>query len=76
LPRLVCTYERFLEIIEQNGFALLRHDGSSHRRYRGVHSGQVWLVDLSPHNWKDEIPIGTLKSMIRQCGLHHGLFRK
>lgn len=34
------------------------------------------MVDLTPHNWKDEIPTGTLKSMIRQCGLSHKLFRK
>jgi predicted RNA binding protein YcfA (HicA-like mRNA interferase family) len=76
LPRLICTYQRFLEIITEYGFVLHRHEGGSHRRYRGVVNGEVRLVDLSPHNWDDEIKTGTLKSMIRQCGLPQKLFRK
>lgn len=76
MSRLVCTYERFLAIIEAHGFKLLRHDGGSHRRYRGEVNGEVRLVDLTPHNWHDEIATGTLKSMIRQCGLPQKLFRK
>lgn len=65
-----------LEILEAHDFALLRHDGTNHRRYRGVVGGRVRMVDMSPHNWKDEIPLGTLKSMIRQSGLDQKLFRR
>lgn len=76
MPRLVCTYERFLEIILAHGFELLRHDGGSHRRYKGIVDGEVRFVDLSPHRWGDHIDRKTLNSMIRQCGLPKGLFRK
>lgn len=65
-----------LEILAAHGFVLHRHDGTNHRRYRGIVNNQVQMVDMSPHNWKDEIPTGTLKSMIRQSGLDQKLFRK
>lgn len=38
--------------------------------------GTVHMVDMSPHNWNDEIKLGTLQSMIRQSGLSQKLFRK
>lgn len=76
MPRLVCTYRRFIEIIEAHGFVLLRHDGGSHRRYRGMVGGRAQLVDVTPHNVNDEIKTGTLKSMIRQSGLNQRLFRR
>ena len=76
MPRLKCTYAEFLEIIEAYGFVLHRHDGGSHRRYRAVIRGAVHLVDMSQHNWNDEIPTGTLQAMIRQSGLPKKIFRK
>jgi predicted RNA binding protein YcfA (HicA-like mRNA interferase family) len=41
LPRLKCTFREFIAIIEARGFALHRHDGTSHRIYRGVVGGEV-----------------------------------
>lgn len=76
MPRLICTFERALEILLAHDFVLHRHDGTNHRRYRGVVGGVVRMVDMSPHNWKDEIPTGTLQSIIRQSGLSQKLFRK
>ncbi|MCC6918563.1 MAG: type II toxin-antitoxin system HicA family toxin [Alphaproteobacteria bacterium] len=71
-----CTFRDFIRIIEDHGFILIRHDGSSHRRYRAVRSGRVWLVDVAMHHPGDEIAPGTLASMIRQSGLSKGLFRR
>ena len=34
------------------------------------------FVDLAVHNLNDDIPIGTLQSIIRQSGLPKALFRK
>jgi predicted RNA binding protein YcfA (HicA-like mRNA interferase family) len=74
VPRLKCTFRRFIEIIEAHGFVLQRQEGS-HRRYRGEHGGQVWLVTVAFHAIGDEIKPETLASMIRQSGLPKKLFR-
>lgn len=50
------------------GFLLHRHDGTSHRRYRGVINGEIRYADVAVHNLNDDIPIGTLQSIIRQSG--------
>lgn len=76
MPRLVCTFGRFLEIIIAHGFELHRQGATSHRRYRGIVNGQVRFVDVAAHSLKDEILPRTLKSMIRQSGLSEKLFRK
>lgn len=76
MPSLKATYLDFKIIIEAHGFVLHRHKGSSHQRWRGTVDNQVRYVDLTPHLWSDEIRPGTLKSMIRQCGLPASLFRK
>lgn len=76
MPRLICTFRRFIDILLDHGFVLLRHDGGSHRRYRGVVGEKVRLVDVAAHNLNDEIKTGTLKSMIRQSGLPEKLFRR
>ncbi len=76
MPRLVCTFRRFLEILTDHGFVLHHQGSGSHRRYRAVIGGEVRLVDFAAHNLNDEIRTGTLKSMIRQSGLKEGLFRK
>jgi len=76
VPRLKCTYREFLAILDQCRFEMIRHDGGSHRRYRGIVAGTVRLVDIAYHAIGDEIPRGTLESMIRQSGLNKRLFRK
>ena len=76
MPRLNCTFRQFIEILLAHGFELLRHDGGSHRRYRGVVDGVVCYVDVAAHNLGDHPKPGTLKSMIRQSRLPKRLFRK
>jgi predicted RNA binding protein YcfA (HicA-like mRNA interferase family) len=76
LPRLACTFRRFIEIISQHGFELHRQGATSHRRYRGVVDDKVRFVDLAAHSLNEEIRPGTLKSMIRQSGLPERLFRR
>lgn len=75
MPRLNCTFERFIAILEAHGFALHRHEGTSHRQYRGIVSGQIRLVTVAAHRMADTIKPGTLASMIRQSGLPKALFR-
>ena len=53
----------FIDILTSNGFRLISIRGS-HAKYRDDHSHTV----IIPHPRKD-IPIGTIRSMIRQCGL-------
>jgi predicted RNA binding protein YcfA (HicA-like mRNA interferase family) len=76
VPRLKCTFNEFVTIIEGHGFVLHRHGATSHRRYRGVIDGQVRFVDVAGHSGNDEILPDTLASMIRQSGLPKRLFRK
>jgi len=76
VPRLKCTFAEFIEIIAQHGFEQIRHEKSSHRRFRGVVGGIVRLVTVAGHNDKDNILPETLNSMIRQSGLPKDLFRK
>ena len=75
MPRLNCSFERFIAIIEHHGFVLHRHGATSHRRYRGVIQGEVRFVDVAFHRIGDPIRQGTLNSMIRQSGLPKALFR-
>jgi predicted RNA binding protein YcfA (HicA-like mRNA interferase family) len=76
VPRLSCTYARFVAIIEAHGFVLHRHDGTSHRLYRAVVRGTVHMVTVAGHRDADDVPTGTLQSMIRQSGLPKSLFRR
>lgn len=75
MPRLSCSYGKFIAIIERHGFVLTRHDGTSHRVYRGVIAGEVRIVIVSAHRLSDDAPVGTLRAMIRQSGLDQKLFR-
>jgi predicted RNA binding protein YcfA (HicA-like mRNA interferase family) len=76
VPRLKATFDQVLQILLQNGFELHRHDGTSHRHYRGVVDGKVHIVTLAPHSWSDDVRPDTLKSIIRQSGLSKKLFRR
>jgi len=76
VPRLVCTYELFIEIISKHDFKLFRHAKGSHQRWRREVDGIVFYVDIAPHVSTKEIPIKTLESMIRQSGLPKHLFKR
>jgi predicted RNA binding protein YcfA (HicA-like mRNA interferase family) len=76
VPRLVCTYRFFIEILLAHNFKPDDRKGTSHVRYRGEYGGQVRYVDVAAHNMGDNIPTGTLVSMIRQSGMPKSFFRK
>lgn len=76
MPRLICTYRGFIDILLSYGFIEHNRTGGSHVRYRGSYGGNVRFVDVAAHHMGDNIPTGTLKSMIRQSGLPAKLFRK
>jgi len=63
-----CSSDAFIRILTRNGFALVSQRGS-HAKYRDG-AGHTVIV---PHPRKD-VPIGTLRSMIRQSGLANELF--
>lgn len=75
MPRLNCTYRRFIEIIENHGFVEVRHEATSHRRFRGERDGKVYLVTVAYHRIEQQIGLNVLQSMIRQSGLPKGLFK-
>lgn len=76
MPRLSCNYRQFLNIITAHGFVQLPPKPGSHRAYRATINGEARLVIVSGHSPHDDIRPGTLKAMIRQCGLPEHLFRK
>jgi predicted RNA binding protein YcfA (HicA-like mRNA interferase family) len=77
VPRLNCTFEEFIEIIEARGFApKKKRGGGSHQRYRGVVDGQVCFVDVGAHRINEHIGRQLLSTMIRQSGLPTRLFEK
>ena len=75
MPRLTCTFDRFIATIEQHGFIRHRQGATSHRVYRREADGVVHMVVVACHRLSDEIKPGTLASMIRQTGLPKALFR-
>jgi predicted RNA binding protein YcfA (HicA-like mRNA interferase family) len=76
LPRLKCTFREFVDIIEGHGFISHRHEGTSHRQYRGIVDGKVRMVTVAYHHINDDILAETLASMIHQSGLRKSPFRK
>jgi predicted RNA binding protein YcfA (HicA-like mRNA interferase family) len=67
LPRLKCTGNEVIDVLLSKGFQLHRHDGTSHRRYRGEVNGQVRFVDVAVHNLSEDIPVGTLESIVAKA---------
>jgi predicted RNA binding protein YcfA (HicA-like mRNA interferase family) len=59
---------RFIEVLTSNGFRYISQRGS-HAKYRDD-AGHTVII---PHPRKD-IPVGTVRSMIRQSGLPKRLF--
>jgi len=76
VPRLICTYRYFIEILLKFHFEPDDRNGGSHVRYRGTFDGKIRYVDVAAHNLGDNIPTGTLLSMIRQSGMPKRFFRK
>lgn len=74
MPRLILTFQEMLSILEANGFAIIRQNGTSHRQLRGVVNGEVRMTTLAG-KLSNEIAIGTLQAIIRQSGLPRGVFR-
>jgi predicted RNA binding protein YcfA (HicA-like mRNA interferase family) len=75
LSRLRLTFDEIRLILEAHGFELIRHDGSSHRRYRAVVNGRVHFVDLAPHRWSDDVGPVMIGMICRQSGLSKKVFR-
>jgi predicted RNA binding protein YcfA (HicA-like mRNA interferase family) len=67
MPKRIPSSE-FIAILTANGFIFVSKRGS-HAKYRDSNS----LTVIIPHPRKD-IPIGTVRSMIRQSGLPSELF--
>jgi predicted RNA binding protein YcfA (HicA-like mRNA interferase family) len=65
-----------IDILLAHGFVLHRHDGTSHRRFRGEVEGKIMFVDVAVHSLGGDIPVGTLTSIVRQSGLPKRLFMK
>ncbi|MDP3850787.1 MAG: type II toxin-antitoxin system HicA family toxin [Luteolibacter sp.] len=67
MPKRLSSHD-FLRILSDHGFKFISQKGS-HAKYRDAHGHTV----IVPHPRKD-IPIGTVRSMIRQSGLPSELF--
>ena len=63
-----------VRILEDNGFVLDRQKGTSHRQYEGFIGGRRRLVTVVGGR-NEDIPDGTLGSIVRQSGLGKKLFR-
>jgi len=67
MPKRISS-DQFLRILQDHGFVFVSQRGS-HSKFRNELGNTV----IIPHPRKD-IPIGTLRSMIRQSGLDRRLF--
>ena len=63
LPRL--SGKKLVKVLEKNGF-LLDHTSGSHFVFRNQHTGR--RVTVPVHN--EELPPGTLLSILKQAGLN------
>jgi predicted RNA binding protein YcfA (HicA-like mRNA interferase family) len=54
-----------VRLLETNQWRLVRQKGS-HRAFR--HSSRPMVVTV-PGHWNDDLPVGTLKSILRKAGL-------
>jgi len=68
MPKLLSS-KQIIKILEQNGFVFISQRGS-HAKYR---KGAATVIVPSP---KKEIPLGTLRSIVRQSGLGSEVFTK
>ena len=58
--------KKIIPLLEENGFEEKRVKGDHHQFKKAGHPSVVTLAYAKP---KDEIPPGTLKSVLRQAGL-------
>jgi predicted RNA binding protein YcfA (HicA-like mRNA interferase family) len=68
-------FRRIVEILEEHQFELHRHGATSHRQYRRVIDGRVYLVTVAYHSLNEDVLPKTLASIIRQSNLPKKLFR-
>jgi len=75
LPRLVPLPAReIIRILKRHGFELSRTSGKgSHQVYRNEETGRVTVIAV--HGGKD-VPIGTLRSIIRASGIDRDEFAR
>ena len=73
MPRLpVLSGREIIKILSKKGFIIVGRKGS-HVRMKRITEKEVCITVIP---YKKEIPIGTLKSIIRQSGLPEEEFRK
>jgi predicted RNA binding protein YcfA (HicA-like mRNA interferase family) len=59
-------YREVISLIESDGWQQVRQKGS-HRAYK--HPTKVGIVTIAYHRMSDEVPRGTLNSILKQAGL-------
>lgn len=67
-------YRDFVPILIANGFELDR-ERASHKQYKGLVGGRVYLVTVDYSQPGEDISPRNLASMIRQSGLPKKFFR-
>ena len=69
---LVLSGNEIMKILSRNGFSIVGRK-SSHVRMKKITPQKVFIAVVPDHR---EVPIGTMKSIIRQSGLSEDQFRK
>lgn len=62
-------YREVIKLIEVDGWYQVRQKGS-HRAYK--HDIKSGIVTIACHRLSDEVPRGTLNSILKQSGLKQG----
>ena len=61
------NYKEIIRLIEKDGWYCIRQKGS-HKQYK--HKTKKGLVTIAVHRLSDEIPKGTLNSIIKQAKIN------
>lgn len=59
-------YKEVIKLLEKDGWSMARQKGS-HRVYK--HPARDGIVVVAGHRMQDEVPPGTLNSIMKQAGL-------
>lgn len=59
-------YKEVVKLIEEDGWFQVRQKGS-HRAYK--HAAKIGIVTIAYHRLSDEVPRGTLNSIMKQASL-------
>ena len=62
--------KQIIEVLEKNGFVLIGQKGS-HQKW---HNSQTGATTIVPYHGNNQIPIGTIYSIIRASKLDKSLF--